>query len=219
MIPTLKENVLKIAKEKDICKKLPEDAYSKMKYPKVLPMMHFAVDQYELEHFGHLMVMHTTTKMGMELLTLSFCPQRGLLMPYLLVDAMSMKKKKCVFVEFYGCGQEDLNDEPLYMYHERLDNLEDYQEKPAWYIAERKPYSLIKTGEETELRIMAEAGVASYLELAKGAVESPEYLKKLAAFRERMITEGNPASKTLEMLLKKDGAEKFMREVVMPLDV
>jgi hypothetical protein len=30
-----------------------------------------------------------------------------------------------------------------------------------------------------------------------------------------MITEGNPSSKTLEMLLKKDGAVRFMEDVVM----
>jgi hypothetical protein len=36
-------------------------------------------------------------------------------------------------------------------------------------------------------------------------------------FRERMIRDGNPSSKTLEMLLKKDGAERFMREAVMPI--
>ena len=46
----------------------------------------------------------------------------------------------------------------------------------------------------------------------------PAYIENLTAFRERMITEGNPSSKTLEMLLKKDGAVRFMKEVVMPAD-
>ena len=47
----------------------------------------------------------------------------------------------------------------------------------------------------------------------------PAYLEDLKAFRQRMITEGNPSSKTLEMLLKKDGAVRFMEEVVMPVRV
>ena len=58
-------------------KKLPEDKYSHMKYLSFLPFMHFYVDQYELDGFGHVMSMHTTTKMGMELLTLSFMPNSG----------------------------------------------------------------------------------------------------------------------------------------------
>jgi hypothetical protein len=32
-----------------------------------------------------------------------------------------------------------------------------------------------------------------------------------------MITDGNPSSSTMEKLLGKDGAEKFFREVVMPI--
>ena len=59
------------------------------------------------------MIMHTTTKMGMELITMSFMPSECVDLPYLLLDAMSMKKKSCVFVEYYGCGMEELTDDGL----------------------------------------------------------------------------------------------------------
>ena len=79
------------------------------------------------------------------------------------------------------------------------------------------PYSLIKTGEADRLTDMAVDSVSAYLGCIAGASVVPEYRDKLKAFRERMIVEGNPSSKTLKMLLKEDGARKFMEEVIMPL--
>ncbi|MDO5137465.1 MAG: hypothetical protein Q4D71_03295 [Oscillospiraceae bacterium] len=198
-------------------KKLPEDKYSHMKYLSFLPFMHFYVYQYELEGFGHVMSMHTTTKMGMELLTLSFMPNSGKNLPYLLMDSMTMKDKRCVFVEYYGCGNRDLNDAALKKVYEEYRSLPDYNEKPGWYISEREPYSLIKAGTEEELTGMAEASLDAYLSSIDSSVVDPGYTRQLEAFRKRMIEDGNPSSKTLEMLLKKDGAVRFMKEVVMPL--
>lgn len=197
--------------------KQPEDKYSHMKYLKFLPLMNFYVDRYELEGYGHVMSMHTTTKMGMELLTLSFMPGSGRNLPYLLMDSMTMKSKRCVFVEYYGCGNTELNDTALKEVFEKYKSLPDYDEKPGWYISEREPYSLIKSGTEDELSEMAAASLEAYLSSVESAVIDPDYTKKLEAFRTRMIEDGNPSSKTLEMLLKKDGAVTFMKDVVMPL--
>ena len=79
------------------------------------------------------------------------------------------------------------------------------------------PYSLIKTGTEDELVLMALDTVTSYLASVRSSSVIPEYKDKLKAFRERMIVDGNPSSKTLNMLLKEDGARKFMENVIMPL--
>lgn len=196
---------------------LPEDCYTNMNYPKILPLMRFKVEQYGLEGFGHVMIMHTTTKMGMELVTMSFMPSECVDLPYLLIDAMSMKKKRCVFVEYYGCGMTDFADDALKKVHDSYSGLPDYEEKENWYIKERMPYSLIKTGEVEELIKMASDSIRAYLESVANAKIVPEYHDKLKAFRERMIVDGNPSSKTLEMLLKKDGARTFMETVIMPL--
>ena len=196
---------------------LPEDSYTNMKYPNLLPLMRFRVDRYIVPRFGHIMLMHTTTKMGMELITMSFMPSECITVPYLLVDAMSMKKKRCVFVEYYGCGMEDLEDEALHDVYEDYRDLPDYDEKENWYIKERMPYSLIKTGEPDQLVNMAYDSVRAYLGSVSGARFIPEYNDKLKTFRERMITEGNPSSKTLNMLLKEDGARVFFETAVMPL--
>ena len=196
---------------------LPEDQYTNMKYPSLIPLMRFKVEQYSISGYGHVMVMHTTTKMGMELLTMSFMPSEAVALPYLLIDAMSMKKKRCVFVEYYGCGMDDLNDASMREIHDRYCSLPEYEEKENWYIKERMPYSLIKSGEVDKLIDMAIDSISSYLGSIEGAKVVPEYAGKLRAFRERMITEGNPSSKTLKMLLKEDGARRFMENVIMPV--
>lgn len=198
--------------------KLPDDRYSHMKYPRILTLMDFYVDQYRISGFGRMMLMHTKTKMGMELLTVSLMPAGGLNLPFLLLDAMTMKEKRCIFVEYYGCGNEDLNDARLKEVHERYKDLEEYPEKDKWYVHEREPYSLIKKGIEDELTVMAADAFRAYLSSVSGCHEDPEYVRQLEAFRERMIREGNPSSSTLNMLLKKDGAETFMKEAVMPVE-
>ena len=216
MISAIKESVVNLLKEKDIVSKIGDQRYSHMKYPKFLSLMDFYVDRYEIKDFGHLMVMHTKTKMGMELLTMSFMPD-GVCLPYLLIDTMSMKKKRCAFVEYYGCGYEGLKEDRLEEVFEQHKKLADYEEKPGWYISERRPYSLIKTGEKMELCDMVYDGVTAYIESIREAKRDEDYNNHLRDFRKRMIEEGNPSSKTLEMLLKKDGAITFMKEIVMPV--
>ena len=216
MIETMKRDILSVLDEETVYATYPKDAYSEMTYPRFLPLMRFYVTRYAVEGFGHLMIMHTKTKMGMELLTCSFMPKDGILLPYLLLDAMSMKKKRCVFVEYYGCGQEGLYEERLLEVSRRYAGLPDYPEKGNWYVEEREAPSLIKTGEAEELVAMAKDSVRAYLSSIKEAGHDPSYTEKLLDFREKMITQGNPSSATLERLLKKDGAVTFMKDVVMP---
>ncbi|MBR0461983.1 MAG: hypothetical protein IJJ00_04650 [Erysipelotrichaceae bacterium] len=215
MITELKEEAKKILAGYDT-EEIPDERYAHLKYPKLAPLMYFDIERFRIKDFGHLMIMHTTSKVGMELLTMSFMPD-GVTLPFLLLDAMTMKKKRCVYAEYYGCGQEGLSDERLFEVYEKYKGLEDYDEKPAWYVKERRPYSLIKGGEEEELLSMALDSIRAYLDSIKDAEYDPEYREKLKAFRERMIVEGNPASKTMEMLFKKEGARTFVEEAVMPI--
>lgn len=217
MIGELKQKAVSLISESNAVL-LPEDRHTNMKYPKILPIMRFRVDRYKVPGFGHVMLMHTTTKMGMELLTMSFMPSESVDLPYLLVDAMSMKKKRCVFVEYYGCGMEELSDDALKDVYDDYRDLPDYEEKENWYIKERMPYSLIKTGMPDQLVSMASDSIKAYLGSVSTTRFIPDYRDKLRSFRERMITQGNPSSKTFNMLLKEDGARTFMETVIMPLE-
>ncbi|MBR5979527.1 MAG: hypothetical protein IK029_01895 [Oscillospiraceae bacterium] len=218
MISELKTQIMEEIREAVNCASLPEDGWTDMSFPGIIKLMKFRVDRYSLEGFGKLMTMHTTTKMGMELLTMSFMPSNGLTVPYLLMDAMSMKNKRCVFVEYYGCGRDDLQSDALEELYETFRLLPDYAEKPKWYVGERESYSLIKSGTEKQLTDMAVRSVKAYLSLIPLAHEDEGYKEQLAAFRQRMITEGNPSSSTLHLLLGKIGAERFMKQAVMPID-
>ena len=217
MIKTIKDGVERLVRNETLSEKRAENSYSEMQYPRFLPLMHFHVEEYDIEQYGHLMVMHTETKMGMELLTCSFMPESGIALPYFLMDAMHMKKKQCVFVEYYDCGKKDLKDGKLREVYEIYRHLPDYPEKKNWYVGERTSYSLIKSGNTEELVQMAYDSVKAYLESIPDNRYDPSYLTLLEAFRERMIREGNPSSSVLEKLLKKEGAERFMKEAVMPL--
>ena len=197
--------------------KLPQDKYTHMSYPRLFHLMDFDVECYRIVGFGSAMAMHTTTKMGMELLTISLCPGEGCCLPYLLMDSMSMKKKCCSFVEYYGCGYDELNDAELRRVFRRFKELPDYEEKKGWYISEREDYSLIKSGEPDQLVLMVKESLEGYLGSVKGSHTDLLYRDHLEQFRERMIREGNPSSKTLNMLLGKEGAERFMRDIVMPI--
>lgn len=201
-------------------RELPAGAYAQMRYPRFPALMRFAVRRYAAEGFGHLMTMRTRAMGMMELTTVSFMPDAGSRVPYLLVDMMSMGKKRTVFVEFYDCTAGGMDAGTLDAVAARYAALPDYAEKPAWYVAERMPCSLIKGGaaaDEPALFEMACAAAEAYLALAAQAPAEAENLAGLAAFRERMIREGNPSSATMARVLGPQGAARFFRTAVMPL--
>lgn len=195
--------------------------YASMKYPRLIPMMRFGSHLLKAEGYGHLFLMETSAMGGaMKLLTLSFMPDEGGDLPYLLIDTMSMKNKSLSYVEYYDCTGKDLYFESLSKIKEKYRALPDYDEKDAWYIKERMPVSLIKGGEgadEDMLYAMAEESIRAYMDLAKSAAKDPGNIKGLLRFRERMLKEGNPSSATMEKVLGKEGAKLFFTTCVMPV--
>ena len=205
----------------DGLRELPKDEYSTGKYPKLLPVMHFVIDRYRLEGFGHLMTMHTTSKVGMELLTAALMPYEGSDVPFMLLDIMQMNKRIIVFVEYYDCTADHPAQPLLQAVADKYAALNAYDEKPAWYVKERAPYSLIKEGTPDDAKLMQECvlvSVTSYREVMREAKKNPANLAGLEVFRERMIKEGNPSSEILNKVLGKEGAATFFRKCVMPLN-
>ena len=64
---------------------------------------------------------------------------------------------------------------------------------------------------------MATGSVSSYLSSVGDAGYDKDYLPMLKAFRDQMVTKGNPSTRTLKMMLKEDGAREFYEKAVMPL--
>lgn len=82
------------------------------------------------------------------------------------------------------------------------------------------PASMIKGGEGVDaatLLELAERSIDAYLEIAKKADKDELNLKGLQAFQERMVSEGNPSSGTMNKVLGEKGQEKFFREYDMPI--
>ena len=200
---------------------IDENPYAEMKYPRVLPMMHFTTRQYRAEGFGRVFAMYTKAMGGlMQLSTVVFTPCCGGNVPLLLIDSMAMGKKRAAFVEYYDCTLgETVGVEKLRAVHEKYASLPDYAEKPAWYIAERTDYSLIKGGEDDAALLgMLLDSVEAYAAVAsQNTAQSQANKEGLAKFVERMVTQGNPSSETMNKVLGTDGAESFFRNAVMPL--
>lgn len=198
---------------------LPAGTYADMRYPKFPAIMRFRFERFAALGFGHVSAMRTRAMFGkMQLATLVFTPSAGTDVPLLLVDVMAFGKKRAAFVEYYDLTAKGADAAPLDAVAEKYRAVPDYPEKPAWYVGERTPYSLIKGGsDDGQLLSMLHDSVAAYAALCAERREAhPENLEKLSAFIERMATDGNPSAPTMEKVLGKAGADRFFREAVMP---
>ncbi len=198
---------------------LPAGGYASMRSPRLLPVLRFSVRRYAAEGLGNLFTMYTRGMGGlMQLATLVCTPNAGTDAPLLLVDVMAMAKKRAVFVEYYDLTAKGADCPALLRVAARYAQIADYPEKPAWYIEERAPYSLIKGGsDEAALLSMLADSVAAYADgCREKTVPRAENLAGLRAFVDRMAIEGNPSSAAMRRVLGESGAERFFRMAVMP---
>lgn len=195
---------------------------SSFKYPKLIPFMKFAAHKYAVTEFGNLMTLKTKAMGGMmNLATIVFTPNEGTSVPFLLIDVMSMKKKRTVFVEYYDCTAHGFSNTAEFdAIKEKFADVPEYDEKEAWYVSERTPFSLIKgdvpENDERLIEMISES-VDAYLKAAKVGEKSDENLQRLSDFRDRMVKDGNPSSGVLKKVFGDKGAEDFFRDIIMPL--
>ena len=203
-----------------MCEKIKEDGYSSFSYPKLVKMMKFDTIRHKVAGFGHIMSMRTKGPFEMRLLTMSFMPYEGGSIPYLLIDMMTVGKKITVFVEYYDCTADKSSKEELVRIKERYDNLQEYDEKPKWYVPMRTPYSLIKCGQTVDSESfynMIIDSVDAYISTVKASGKSADNIPGLSMFRDRMINEGNPSSSILEKVFGKEGSGKEWDEFILSL--
>lgn len=204
------------------CKEVIPSKYKEMKYPKLISFMKFSCDQKEVNEFGDIFIMNTNAMGGlMKLCTISFMPSSGKNVPFLLIDAMSMKDKRTVFVEYYDCTNKNLNFDSLNKIKDKYSNIPDYIEKDNWYVHERMNCSLIKGGsnkDEDLLVNMVKDSIKTYLDEARKAQIDLSNIDGLAMFREKMINLGNPSSNTLNKVLGEKEAINFFKTCVMPIE-
>ena len=219
---TLTERAVAAAQKHFTLREETHAAYAAMQYPKLLPMMHFTVHRYRADGFGTVMTMDTNAMLGMmRLSTLVFTPAAGAAVPFLLIDTMQMKKKSLAYVEYYDCTGKAPALPGAENQRREFANFPDYAEKPAWYVARRTPYSLIKEkGDNTqqELDDMVLTCLERYLAAAEAAPKDPANLVGLRSFQQEMLDKGNPSSATLNKVLGEAGARTFFETVIMPVD-
>lgn len=199
-------------------KELPVGGYASMTYPKFPPLMRFRVRRYAVDGFGNVSVMYTRAMGLMQLATLVFTPNLGGSVPLLLADVMAMGKKRAAFVEYYDLTKDGARVPLLEEAAAPYRGLPEYPEKPAWYVGERAPYSLIKGGSDDDAlcRMLRDAFAAYGKTVAACTERSDANLAGLSAFIDRMATDGNPSDATMTRVLGADGAKRFYTQVVMP---
>ncbi len=193
--------------------------YSFLKYPSFIPLLKMNINLYSVDDFGYIMIMETRMSKLMSLVTISFTPKGGINVPFLLIDTMSMGKKRLAYVEFYNTSTID--DFPLLSsLSEKYVNILDHKEKDAWYVNERMSCSLIKEGtskNEYDLKMMIIDALNRYKEVINNASIDLESITNLKKFQEKMITLGNPSSSTLNKILGKEEAINFFKNIIMPI--
>ena len=217
----IRDGVIRLFTSGQISAEVTDERYRSFSYPRIIPLMKFEVKQYRVKGFGGMMTMLTDTPFGMQLLTCSFTPGEGSKVPFLLIDIMLMNGRRIAFAEYYDCTREKSPQPLIQSVHDKYAYLDDYAEKPAWYIGERTGYSLIKTldpkGDRHELARFEADNVRAYKHAALSAEQDIKELEGLFAFRERMIKEGNPSSAVLKKVFGEKGAAEFFKNAVMPI--
>ena len=199
--------------------KHPHDSYSVFSYPKILKFLKFETERYRIKGFGNMMTMYTDTLFGMQLLTMAFMPSEGNSVPFLIIDIMTVKDKRLIFVEYYDCTSRKTEQPLLKDVYEKYCGLTDHKEEPAWYVSERTDYSLIKLLDKDDNVTIAEivaASIKAYKKAAFSAEKDTENIAGLLKFRDRMINEGNPSTAVMKRVFGKKGAEDFFVKCVMP---
>lgn len=195
--------------------------YADLKYPKFMPTMRFKVRRFNIKDFGHMAVVDSNLIGVLRLVTVSFTPNKGKSVPYLLLDVMSIGKRRIVLAEFYDCTEGGTEIPQLKALKEDYASVPEYSEKQAWYVSERMEGSLIKCStpdDEEKLSAMVLDAVSRYADAIKTAGTKPGNIDGLRKFCDRMVEDGNPSTSTLEKVLGKEGGAKFFRSVVMPMD-
>ena len=218
-LPTVTDGILSAFGERTPLAALSCGAYESMRYPRFPAFMRFHTRRFAAEAFGNVFAMDTRAMGGvMQLSTVVFTPNRGTDVPLLLIDVMAMGKKRAAFVEYYDLTNSGVDAARMETVAARNARVPDYAEKPAWYVGQRAPYSLIKGGcDDAPLLAMLADSVAAYGETcAEWKAVRKENLEGLSRFIDRMVSEGNPSSATMARVLGKSGAEAFFRAAIMP---
>lgn len=193
-------------------------------YPKYIPIFKFKAQQYKVIELGNMSILTSSSIIGLSLTTVVFTPGVGLDIPFVIIDFVSMKDKITVFVEFFNNhmnNKENIKslDDNLNKLFYKYKCIENYIEKPNWYVPLRDKYSPLKKGSKNNKKILEDMVLDylnEYLNFVSSIKKDSTDIKniKLEEFIEDLIIKGNPSSKILKKALGEDGYKDFSRSVI-----
>ena len=169
-------------------------------------------------------ILQGSTILGLSLLTVVFTPNRELDIPFVIIDFVEVRNKSTVFVEFYNENMKNKDyikilDTKLKDKNNYYKGLEDYREKPNWYLPLRNKYSPLKKGGKEDKEILMNMildYLDEYLNFVSSINNEERNLKNidLEEFIENLIVKGNPSSNILKKALGEDGYNRFSRDII-----
>lgn len=201
---------------------------SKFNYPSHVPILKFNVEQYKVNNLGNIAILKGKGVAFMELITIVFTPSIEMDIPFLIIDFVKIMNKRTVFVEFFENHVIQRNnikelEGKLKSISFKYNTIENYIEKPNWYVPLRNKYSPLKKGKKENDSVLYEM-VFEYLDIYLNYVKqiTPNIKSKknieLEKFLNDLIIKKNPSSFIIERALGKDEAKKFFEEIIFYYD-
>lgn len=202
-------------------KEIQNDAYAKMRWPKLIPLMRFKTESFVVPGYGRAAFINTKAMGFVRMLTCTLTPCEGASVPFLMIEVMEAKGRSTVCIGYYDCTANGADTSGYEAVSEKYASLEDYPEKPAWYIEKRAKGSVSKfvldNGVDQLAELVREA-VGAYLKRAASSEKVPQNLDGLKEFSEQIIVKGMPLTETFNKVLGKEGSDAFFRKVVIPAE-
>ena len=223
-INSLKLDIVNKVKSKFELQQYDINEFESFSYPKYIKVFEFSVDQYKIENLGNMCILDGRSALGLSLITVVFTPSRELDIPFVIIDFVEIRNKSTVFVEFYNEHMTNKDyikilDSKLKDKNNYYEFLEDYIEKPNWYVPLRNKYSPLKKGGKEDKEVLMNMildYLDEYLNFVSSTNNEERNLKNidLEEFIEDLIVKGNPSSNILKKALGDDGYNRFCREII-----
>lgn len=228
-VNNIKLDIVNKVKSKFKLQQYDINEFESFSYPKYINLFKFNTKQYKIEKLGNMCILEGSSILGLSLLTVVFTPNRELDIPFVIIDFVEVRNKSTVFVEFYNEHMKNKDyikilDTKLKDKNNYYKGLEDYIEKPNWYVPLRNKYSPLKKGGKEDKEILMNM-ILDYLDEYLNFVSSINNeecnLKNidLEEFIEDLIVKGNPSSNILKKALGEDGYNRFCRDIIFKYQV
>lgn len=226
-IEIFKSNIIDVVKKGFEVKELEVNSFNEFYYPKIVHILKFNVEQYEVKGLGNMAILQGNGLGIIKMLTVIFTPSITIDIPFIIVDFIKMANKRTVLIEIYSnhIREQDkikVFESRLNKLNSKYSNIPNYIEKPEWYTSLRNKHSPLKKGTKKNDEMLCKMVLefieeySNYINTIK--LNNNEKNKQLEEFITDLIYKGNPSKSMLEKSIGKDETIRLFKEIVFYYD-